>query len=308
MRSRTAPHPKIMSTPAVRRPATARDIILEVVRNMREGLEPLHYTTLPPAIYHVYLHPEDFERLRGIFPRMHEETRQALDAELADLNRASLGERLKLARKPASKVVAPDGGWRIEFFENTDDDVEAGDIVIYSELALPAKPEYGAGSMTKRINTRRTASEVTASQKYEEQRPETLPGSHAENLAETKEMEAYATIEYEDQAGRQTYRMAKNQIVIGRGGRDYWTDLKLTTLPDVSREHVRLRRDAESGEFFIKDLSRLGTSVDGKQIPTSVEYVDGEKRDKNVEVKLPATARIGLADVVFLDFRASVPS
>src|ERR1022692_783070 len=263
-----------MSTPAVRRPATARDIILEVVRNMREGLEPLHYTTLPPAIYHVYLHPEDFERLRGIFPRMQEETRQALDAEMADLNRASLGERLKLARKPASKVVAPEGGWRIEFFENTDDDVEAGDIVIYSELALPAKPEYGAGSMTKRINTRRMAGELTASQKYE------------------------------DQPGRQTYRMAKNQIVIGRGGRDYWTDLKLTTLPDVSREHVRLRRDAQSGEFFIKDLSRLGTSVNGEQIPTSVEYVDGEKRDKNVEVKLPATARIGLADVVFLDFKA----
>jgi hypothetical protein len=282
-----------MSTPAVRRPATARDIILEVVRNMREGLEPLHYTTLPPAIYHVYLHPEDFERLRGIFPRMQEETRQALDAEMAELNRASLGERLKLARKPASKVVAPEGGWRVEFFENTEDDVDPGDIVIYSELALPAKPEYGAGSMTKRINTRRMAGELTASQKYDEQLPA------------TQEMEAHATIEYEDQAGRQTYRMAKNQIVIGRGGRDYWTDLKLTTLPDVSREHVRLRRDAESGEFFIKDLSRLGTSVNGEPIPTSVEYVDGEKRDKNVEVKLPATARIGLADVVFLNFQAA---
>ena len=280
-----------MSTPAVPRPATARDIILEVVRNMREGLEPLHYTTLPPAIYHVYLHRDDFERLRGIFPRMREETRQALDAEMADLNRASLGERLKLARKPASKVVAPDGGWRVEFFENTDDDVAAGDIVIYSELALPAKPEFGAGSMTKRIGTRRMAGELTATHKYEAQLPE------------TKEMDAYATIEYEDQTGRQTYRMAKNQIVIGRGGRDYWTDLKLNTLPDVSREHVRLRRDAESGEFFIKDLSRLGTSVNGEQIPTSVEYLEGEKRDKNVEIKLPATARIGLAGVVFLEFK-----
>jgi hypothetical protein len=285
-----------MSTPAVRRPATARDIILEVVRNMREGLEPLHYTSLPPAIYHVYLHTEDFARLRGIFPRMREETRQALDAEMAELNRASLGERLKLARKPASKVVAPDGGWRIEFFENTDADVEPGDIVIYSELALPAKPEFGAGSMTKRINTRRLAGELTSTQKYEERLPE------------TKEMDAFATIEYEDQSGRQTYRMAKNQIVIGRGGRDYWTDLKLNTLPDVSREHVRLRRDAESGEFFIKDLSRLGTSVNGEQIPTSVEYVDGEKRDKNVEVKLPATARIGLAGVVYLDFKADPKS
>jgi len=279
-----------MSTPAVRRPATAREIILEVVRNMREGLEPLHYTTLPPAIYHVYLHPEDFERLRGIFPRMLEETRQALEAEMAELNRASLSERLKLARKPAPKVVAPDGGWRIQFFENTDEEVEAGDIVIYSELALPAKPEFGAGSMTKRIHTSRMAGESTASQKYEEQLPA------------TQEMEAYATIAYEDQTGRQTYRMAKNQIVIGRGGRDYWTDLKLNTLPDVSREHVRLRRDPQSGEFFIKDLSRLGTSVNGERIPTSVEYLDGEKRDKNVEVKLPATARIGLADVVYLDF------
>jgi hypothetical protein len=289
-----------MSTPAVRRPATARDIILEVVRNMREGLEPLHYTTLPPAIYHVYLHPEDFERLRGIFPRMLEETRQALDAEIAELNRASLGERLKLARKPAAKVVAPDGGWRIQFFENTDEDVEPGDIVISSELALPAKPEFGAGSMTMRIQTSRIAGAATAARKYEEQPPATQ--------AETAEMEAYATIEYEDQSGHHTYRMAKNQIVIGRGGRDYWTDLKLNTLPDVSREHMRLRRDPQSGEFFIKDLSRLGTSVDGEKIPTSVEYVDGEKRDKNVEVKLPATARIGLADVVYLDFKtASAP-
>ena len=294
--SPTALHPKTMSTPAVRRPATARDIILEVVRNMREGLEPLHYTTLPPAVYHVYLHSDDFARLRGIFPRMQQETRQALDAEMAAMNRGSLGERLKLARKPAAKVVAPEGGWRVEFFENTDDDVEAGDIAIYSELALPSKPEFGAGSMTKRINTRRMAGELTDAQKYEEK------------LAETKDMEAYATIEYDDQSGHRTYRMAKNQVVIGRGGRDYWTDLKLNTLPDVSREHVRLRRDAETGQFFIKDLSRLGTSVNGEKIPSSVEFVDGERRDKNVEVNLPATARIGLADVVFLEFRPAVPS
>jgi len=285
--------PKPMSTPAAGHPATARDIILEIIRNMREGLEPLHHTTLPPAIYHVYLHPDDYERLRGIFPLMQQETRQALDAELADLNRASLGERLKLARKPASKVVAPEGGWQVQFFPNTDDGVEPGDIVIYSELALPAKPEFGTGSMTKRINTTRMAGETTATRKYEEQLPA------------TKEMEAYATLSYDDHGATKTYRMTKNQIVIGRGGRDYWTDLKLNTLPDVSREHARLRRDADTGEFYIKDLSRLGTSVNGENIPTSVEIVDGEKRDKNVEVKLPAQARIGLADVIFLEFHAA---
>jgi hypothetical protein len=286
-----------MSTPAAGRPATARDIIREIIRNMREGLEPLHYSTLPPAIYHVYLHTSDFERLRGIFPRMQEETRKALDAQMADLNRASLSARLKLARKSRPKVVVPDGGWRVDFFENTDEEVEQGDIVIYSELAMPAKPEYGAGNMTKRINTSRLSGRTSTFHKYDEAQSGTSP------------VQAYAVIEYEDKSGHQTYRMTKNQIVIGRGGKDYWTDLKLNTLPDVSREHVRLRRDADTGEFFIKDLSRLGTTVDGEKIPSSIEYLeDGEKRDKNLEVKLPAKARIGLAGAVFLDFQAVGPA
>ena len=54
-------------------------------------------------------------------------------------------------------------------------------------------------------------------------------------------------IEYEDNGGRKTFSMTKDQIVVGRGGRDYWTDLKLDTLPDVSREHFRLRRDPATG-------------------------------------------------------------
>ena len=79
-----------MDRPATATPATAREIILEIVRNMREGLEPLHYSTLPPSIFHVYLHPDDMERLRGIVPRIMDEARRALDAEVEALNRASL--------------------------------------------------------------------------------------------------------------------------------------------------------------------------------------------------------------------------
>jgi hypothetical protein len=120
-----------MDRPAAN-PATARDIILEIVRNMREGLEPLHYSTLPPAIFHVYLHPSDMERLRGILPRILDEARRALDAELESLNKASLGERLKLARRSDPRIVAPEGGWQIRILENTDEDVEPGDIAISS--------------------------------------------------------------------------------------------------------------------------------------------------------------------------------
>ena len=99
--------------------------------------------------------------------------------------------------------------------------------------------------------------------------------------------------------------MTKDEIVVGRGGRDYWTDLKLDTLPDVSREHFRLRRDPATGKFFLKDLSRLGTTINGETAPSSIEFADGEKRDRNVEAPVPAQARIGLAGVVFLEFRST---
>jgi len=274
--------------------ATARDIIQELVRNMREGLEPLEYSILAPAIYHVYLQVDDLDRLRGLIPRIVDEARRAMDAELTVLNRATLSNRLrnklKLPRKAAPKVEAPPGGWTIDILENTDEEAKTGDIVIYSELALPAKPDYGTGSMTKRIATSRLGGELKSAQKYEEK-----PGGAGET---------YATLAYEDNKGPQSYRMTKNQIVIGRGGRDYWTDLTLETVPDVSREHIRLRRDPTTGKFFVKDLSRLGTTIDGRKIPSSVEYAGDEKKDKNLEVDLPPRARIGLADVVFLDFQA----
>ena len=286
-----------MDRPAAASPATAREIILEIVRNMREGLEPLRYSVLPPAIYQVYLHPEDIERLRGILPLIVEEARQALDAEVEAMNRASLAERLKIAKRTAPKIAAPDGGWQIQILENTDDEVEAGDIVINSELALPPKTEFGAGAMTKRIATRRLGGVASAAQSY------TPAASGAAASAETGT--AYATIEYEDKSGRHTFRMTKDEIVVGRGGRDYWTDIKLDTLPDVSREHFRLRRDAATGQFYLKDLSRLGTTINGEKAPSSIEIVNGEKRDRNVEAAVPGKARIGLADVVFLDFRST---
>ncbi len=285
-----------MDRPAAANPATAREIILEIVRNMREGLEPLHYSTLPPAIFHVYLHASDVERLRGILPRIVDEARRALDAELETLNRASIGERLKLSRRNDPKIVAPEGGWQIRILENTDEDVEPGDIAISSELALPAKDELGAGSMTKRIATRRMGGVESTKQSYE-----AAPAA----AAAAADTGAFAVIEYEDNTGRKTYRMTKDEIVVGRGGRDYWTDIKLDTLSDVSREHCRLRRDPASGQFFLKDLSQLGTTIDGAKAPCSIELEGGEKRDRNLEAPVPPRARIGLAGVVFLEFRST---
>jgi hypothetical protein len=289
-----------MDRPTAANPATARDVILEIVRNMKEGLEPLHYSTLPPAIYHVYLHPDDMERLRAIVPRIVDEAKRALDAEVEQMNRASLVERLKLARRGDPKISPPDGGWQIRILENTDEDVSSGDVVIHSELALPAKMELSAGSMTKRIATRKLGGTQSTAQTYEPKKAEPAPAAPP-----APEEGVFAVIEYEDQGGHKTFRMSKNEIVVGRGGHDYWTDIKLDTLADVSREHFRLRRDAASGQFFLKDLSRLGTTINGEAVPSSIDFSDGEKRDRQVEAPVPAQARIGLAGVVFLEFRST---
>src|SRR3954452_15848286 len=190
-----------MDRPATATPATAREIILEIVRNMREGLEPLHYSTLPPAVFHVYLHPDDMDRLRAIAPRIVDEARRALDAAVDALNKASIAERFKLSKRSEPKITAPDGGWQVQLLENTDDDTQPGDIVIHSELALPSKADIGAGSMTKRIATRRMSGSETSTQSYE---PAAKPAAPAPAPAVPSApaaplpIDGFAVIEYED--------------------------------------------------------------------------------------------------------------
>src|SRR5438477_8778580 len=149
-------------------PATGRDIIQELVRNLREGLEPLQYSILPPTVFRVYLHPDDLARLRGILPRITDEARRALDSEVAALNKESLAQKLHVAPKLEAKVEAPSSGWTVQFLENTEDETQPGDIVVDSELALPSKPEYGGGSMTKRIGTSKLRGETKSTQRYDE--------------------------------------------------------------------------------------------------------------------------------------------
>ena len=43
--------------------------------------------------------------------------------------------------------------------------------------------------------------------------------------------------------------------------------------------------------------------MNGAPVPRGYDEADGSKRENGVEVVLPERARIGLANVVFLDFR-----
>jgi len=79
--------------------------------------------------------------------------------------------------------------------------------------------------------------------------------------------------------------------------------VRIVSSPDVSREHARIRRDPESGHFFLIDLSSLGTSLNGRPVPRGYDDMDGSKRENGNETPLPDGAQIGLADTVFMDFQ-----
>lgn len=277
--------------------ATGRAVILEIVRAMRANLEPLMFSTVAPTRYYVYLHRDDHKRLEGIFPLVVEQARRALDDEVRRINeKAKAGPLRKwLASEPAEPPIDPPrDGWDIRFEPDLDDEMQPGDIAVASELILPSRDEL-AGSKTRRVTTMQSGGKTS-------RREQTIDATPAPVQADGT---TFATLTYEDRQGPHRFAMTKSQVVVGRGGVGYWVDLKLDTLADVSREHLRLRRDEATGTFFLKDVSSLGTTLDGQPVPSSVEMVDGQRKDKDVEVPLPARARIGLAGAVVLEFEAA---
>jgi hypothetical protein len=281
--------------PNATRQITGDDIISEILSNCEAGAFKVRFTTILPSIYHVYLHPADYDMIRPVVPAVTAEARSALIDRLEELTAAS--EPSAIARtlgfdsgkRTEYKILDPD--WTIEFHPDAEDRLGRAEIEIYSELASSARPEF-EGAMTRHVTRRRGNGQSTSSQL-------TAPAS-----ATAAAGQAHAFIRFEEGGIGRTYPVTKNQVVIGRGGKSFWVDIKLTAPPDVSREHCRIRRDESTGHFFIKDVSQYGTSVDGSRIPTSVEDRNGDQHDRNVEVPLPARCRITLADVFHLEFEA----
>jgi hypothetical protein len=215
-----------------------------------------------------------------------------LSDELQALNRRTAmrrwAERWRREAVPGVQNAAPD--WQVEFLADPDGDMNEGDLLIDSELVLPALPDLGVGERTRRITTVHTGQRTTT---REQSVSSTQSGSTGQVLAR---------IEYDDDAGHHSYDILKDSITIGRGGIAYPVDIRIASSPDVSREHLRLRRDPKTGSFFVIDLSSLGTTLNGRHVPKGYDEVDGTKRENGAETMLPDSAKIGLADTVFLEF------
>jgi hypothetical protein len=276
---------------ASRRPA--RDLIEAVVDNMRKNLEPLKYSTLVPSRFTVYVHPTEYARLEGIIPILEEQTVRALADELHKLNRRSPIKRWfdRLTGEPETPIDNAGAEWQVEFRADPDGDMNEGDLLIDSELVLPARPDLGVGERTRRITTIHSGHRTTTREQTVNRAPQALASR------------VFARVMYDDTSGQHAHDLVKDSVTIGRGGIAYPVDIRIVSSVDVSREHARIRRDPQTGGFYLIDLSSLGTTLNGRHIPRGYEERDGAKRENGAETPLPDTARIGLADIIFLDFR-----
>jgi FHA domain len=276
---------------------TGDDIISELIRNTDAGRFKVRYTILVPCIFNVYLHPRNYELIQPIVELIREEAVRALKEHLSDLNKPrtgrSFGKRFGSAGEPRPEYKILEKQWVIQFHGDQEERLRPGEIEIYSELGSARPKDFGAGAMTTFITRHHAGDQVT------------VGGNNEGARLQIPARAVLARVRYRDSGMDKTFVMTSEEIVIGRGGKAVWVDLKLEGPSDVSREHCRIRRDQKTGTFFIRDLSQFGTTVNGTPIPNSVERVEGgEKVDRNREVLLPSPASITLADVCTLEFEA----
>jgi hypothetical protein len=240
-------------------------IINELIRNMELGRLEMGYSVLVPCVFSVYLHPDDFARVSGVQDLLKEDARRALSAQLAEWNAKPSSLFRRGGAQKTYRIAQND--WWIELFSDLESAVPPGDVEIHSELAEGAPPGY-RGTKTTLIAREPSVTSARVARDRENTRRQAP--------------RVFAEIHYRDDSGPQTYFVTQNEVSIGRGGEDLWVDLPLYTTDEVSREHLRLRRDATTGAFAITDKSRNGTWLNGKRLTRDVEADVGDRAEIKV--------------------------
>lgn len=291
------------------------EIIDALLDNLNEGAEEIYQVIAVPEVYWIYLHPADFREVQHKSDRIVDESKKALSDEIKRLNGAltayekgpvgkgvakgiGLWDQLSgiargkpgRRRNPNRKYAEPDKGWQISINADVEGICKQGAVLVKSIISYGKGIEL-QGNKTIRLVTIRVDGKKNTTR-------EVVGKSAIESgatPADTVPSEFAHVVLLDGDGGRTTYKMSKSTFVVGRGGTAYWVDLPILDDPRVSQEHLRIIRDEKTGEFFIKDLSKNGTELDGRRLPSSVENVDGQTRETGLKTKLPDNSRIVLA-------------
>jgi hypothetical protein len=269
-----------------RKPPSGRDIWQALKEELTANLYTLPFSRLAPTVYHVYLHPDDFETIEGIVPRLVEEISKAIGAEIGRLNaEASRLGRLRgmLRQAPADPPIETPEALEIFIQADQDGDVEPGTLGIVSRLMVPTPREFVGPATVRTVKT------IVAD------------GGRTSTVVDPTGAPR-ATLAYRDEVGDQVVPILKDLVKVGRGGSGAWADVQVFTTQKVSREHCWIIRDG-TGQFFIRDVSVWGTSVNGQPIPPAVRSAEGTVSEPGAQAALPANARIQLADALVIEFR-----
>ncbi len=134
------------------------DLVQAVLGSMEKGKNRIRGKTIVPAVYRIYLNPDDIHPIRDILPFIVTEIQNALDDRMARLNGSgglmgTVRAKLRLDQDKNQFIKIAEH-WTVEIYADADESLQPGDIEVVSELGAPQKSEYAAGSMTQRIKTR----------------------------------------------------------------------------------------------------------------------------------------------------------
>jgi hypothetical protein len=313
-------------------PPTGRTIVRELVKELEEQLYPLMYRTLPPGVFHVYLHPDDYRAVESVAPLIVNDAAKGLNARVDELNKRS--RLLSFVSGQAAPIDVPAGGWEIHIQPELNGELRKGDFRVESRLAVPAVPTYNDGVPTVRIGRTTVSGQARRTTVSEESptpvvmstaaghpanasapvtqtpRMTTVPTAAADAAGATTKPSprgddagfGFARLAYVDEQGPHVFLMRKDVVAIGRGGTAHWVDVQVVSTARVSRVHCRIRRDA-SGRFFVQDVSTWGTFVDGQRVAAFIHRAGDSVGETGDEHELPPAARIQLADAVTLEFQ-----
>lgn len=268
---------------AEQKAVTPEEIIDLIVDEMDAQQAPSRFSILVRNAFHVRLEETQFERLKPVQGRIRTEAIRALNEELAARNKGGKSFRIPGIDPPADKrrweTLAD---WRIDFSINTDDDALTVPLIVHADFHAAEESDDRLGDRTERVSRRAADGTVSTT---------TGPVQGTGRKAGTAVL---ARLEYEDDRGPGVFEMTTRQIKIGRGGENYYVDLKLTAPKDISRVHLVIRRE-DSGAFIAEDRSTLGTWINKQRIP------------EGGEAPLPDRATITLAEKIKLRFRIEKP-